>query len=106
MSDARLRVEGLAINFETAEPDCSSGQTHLADTRGEYVLFMEGSDYLKPDAVAAFVKVASHTGADVLTCFVALFTGGTRARLKRLASATVHFLATQFFPACFAIILV
>jgi len=81
---AEAELKRLTHDFESkgwrliseAEPDCSSGQTHPADTRGEYVLFMEGSDYLKPDAVAAFVKVASRTGADVLTCFLALFTGG------------------------------
>jgi glycosyltransferase involved in cell wall biosynthesis len=46
-----------------------------ADAKGEYVLFMEASDYLNPDAVAVFVKVASYTGANVLSCFLALFRG-------------------------------
>ena len=82
-AEAEAELNRVTHDFESnggrlipaAEPDCSSGQTHPAGTRGEYVLFMEGSDYLKPDAVAAFVKVASRTGADVLTCFLALFTG-------------------------------
>jgi O-antigen biosynthesis protein len=47
-----------------------------ADLRGVYVLFMEASDYLEPDAIALFVKVASYTGANVLTCLLALFKGG------------------------------
>jgi glycosyltransferase involved in cell wall biosynthesis len=55
-----------------AELDCSALST------GDYVLFMEGSDYLNPDAIAIFVNVANRTGADVLTCFLDLFTG-TRA---------------------------
>ena len=80
---AEAELKRLTHDFESnggrlipaAEPDCSSGQTHPAETKGEYVLFMEGADYLNPDAVAAFVKVAGRTGADVLTCFLALFTG-------------------------------
>jgi len=54
-------------------PDGSTAATLKA--RGEYVLLMEASDCLSPDAVETFVKVASRTGADVLTCFLALFTG-------------------------------
>ncbi|MBV8055123.1 MAG: glycosyltransferase, partial [Deltaproteobacteria bacterium] len=59
-----------------ASPDRSAARTDAAaDAKGDYVLFMEASDYLNPDAVAAFVKVANRTGAEVLTCFLALFTG-------------------------------
>jgi O-antigen biosynthesis protein len=54
-------------------PNCSSAPT--LETRGEHVLFMEASDCLSPDAVATFVSVACSTGADVLTCFLALFNG-------------------------------
>ena len=51
-----------------------------AEARGEYILFMEAADYLDPDAVTLFVKVASCTGADVLTCFLALFDGARTVR--------------------------
>jgi hypothetical protein len=55
---------------------CGAAPTHTAaEAHGEYVLLMEGSDYLTPEAVAVFVKVASRTGPDVLTCFLAQFTG-------------------------------
>jgi glycosyltransferase involved in cell wall biosynthesis len=53
----------------------SAGTDATADARGQYVLFMDVPDYLNPDAVATFVKVANETGANVLTCFLAPFTG-------------------------------
>jgi hypothetical protein len=39
---------------------------------------MEASDYLSAEAVADFIMVAHHTGADVLTCFLALLDGAVR----------------------------
>jgi O-antigen biosynthesis protein len=66
------------------EVDRNAARTDAAaDMRGDYILFMEASDYLNHDAVAAFVKVASHTGADVLTCFLALFTGAQEPSEER-----------------------
>lgn len=50
-------------------PDCG------VEAQGEYVVFMEATDCLIPDAVAVFVKTANQTGADVLTCFLDLFSG-------------------------------
>ncbi len=47
----------------------------IAHARGDYVLFLDATDYASPDAIATFVAVASRTGADVLTCFLSLFTG-------------------------------
>ena len=49
--------------------------TAFAHARGEYILFMDAADYADPDAVAIFVNAATRTGADILTCFVALFSG-------------------------------
>jgi O-antigen biosynthesis protein len=53
----------------TARTDSAGG------AQGEYVLLMEASDYLDPGAVAAFIRVATGIGAEVLTCFLALFSG-------------------------------
>jgi O-antigen biosynthesis protein len=59
-----------------AHPDCTTMRTDtLPQTAGEYSLLMGASDYLTSGAVATFVEVATHTGADVLTCFLALFAG-------------------------------
>jgi O-antigen biosynthesis protein len=59
-----------------ADPRGSTARNDAAaEARGEYVLLMEASDYLNTEAVATFIRVANHTGADVLTCFLALFQG-------------------------------
>lgn len=49
--------------------------TAVVRARGDYVLFMDSADYANPDAVATFVEAAGRTGADVLTCFLVLFSG-------------------------------
>jgi O-antigen biosynthesis protein len=43
--------------------------------RGEYLLFMDDDNLLKPDAISRFVEVAQTTGADILTCFADVFHG-------------------------------
>ena len=58
------------------ESVCGVDRTHpWTDARGEYVLLMEASDYLNTDAIATFIRVANRTGADVVTSFLALFSG-------------------------------
>src|SRR5205823_8473990 len=77
-SAAKGELHRLTQDFESkgwrvaprAWPDCTT------EAQGEYVVFMEASDWLIPDAVAIFVRVANETGADVLTCFLDLFSGG------------------------------
>lgn len=40
------------------------GATHA---RGEFIMFMDDDNYAKPYEVSTFIRVAAHTGADVLT---------------------------------------
>jgi len=89
---AEAELHRLTHEFESkgwrlipgVEPDRNDARTDAAaDARGDYILFIEASDYLNPDAVAAFVKVASHTGAEVITCFLALFTGAQEPAEER-----------------------
>jgi len=49
--------------------------TAVARAHGEYILFMDAADYVSPDAIDIFVNVAMRGGADILTCFLALFSG-------------------------------
>ena len=81
LSDYSAAAEGehqlLAQDFESkgwrAAPQ---GRCDFStEAQGEYVLFMEASDWLITDAVDVFVRVANKTGADVLTCFLDLFRG-------------------------------
>ena len=45
--------------------------------RGEYLLFMDDDNYAEPHEISTFVKVALHTGADILTCMLKFFSGET-----------------------------
>jgi O-antigen biosynthesis protein len=67
--------KGLRLMLSAAAGHGDARAYAAAEARGEFILLMEAADYLTPDAVALFVKVASCTGADVLTCFLALFEG-------------------------------
>ncbi len=51
--------------------------------RGEYLLFMDDDNLLKPDAISRFVEVAETTGADILTCFADVFHGPEAPRPRQ-----------------------
>jgi glycosyltransferase involved in cell wall biosynthesis len=70
-------IAGTESGSNVAQSDAAGG------ARGEYILVMEASDYLEPEAVAALVKVATRTGAEVLTCFLALFSGAREPAAER-----------------------
>jgi glycosyltransferase involved in cell wall biosynthesis len=58
-------------------------QSDAGGARGDYVLVMEASDYLEPEAVTVFVQAATRTGAEVLTCFLALYSGAREPAVER-----------------------
>jgi glycosyltransferase involved in cell wall biosynthesis len=81
---AQSELDGLRSDFESrgwqiiraAEGNPRTMRTTaVVRARGDYVLFMDGASYATPDAVATFVEVAGRTGADILTCFLAFFSG-------------------------------
>ena len=81
---AQSELDGLRSDFESrrwliiraAEGNPRTMRTTaVVRARGDYVLFMDGASYANPDAVATFVEVAGRTGADILTCFLAFFSG-------------------------------
>ncbi|MEM7143746.1 MAG: glycosyltransferase [Verrucomicrobiota bacterium] len=43
--------------------------------RGEFLLFMDDDNIAKPNEIETFIKVARHTGADVLNCVLQAFSG-------------------------------
>ncbi|HWC61474.1 MAG TPA: glycosyltransferase, partial [Verrucomicrobiae bacterium] len=49
--------------------------TGARNARGEYVMFMDDDNYARPEEISTFVKVARHTGADILTCCMEYFEG-------------------------------
>jgi len=51
--------------------------------RGEYLLFMDDDNLLKPDAISRFVAVAQTTRADILTCFADVFHGHEAPRPRQ-----------------------
>ena len=81
---AQSELDGLRSDFEsrgwqiirTAERGPGVVRTAaVVRARGDYLLFMDSADYASADAVATFVEVAGRTGADVLTCFLVVFSG-------------------------------
>jgi len=52
--------------------------------KGEYLLFMDDDNLAKPCEISVFVKAATATGADILTCVASFFeTGGPAGTLQR-----------------------
>ena len=47
--------------------------------RGEYLLFMDDDNYAEPHEISTFVKAATYSRADVLTCAIKRFHGKRRA---------------------------
>jgi glycosyltransferase involved in cell wall biosynthesis len=108
-TEARSEVDGLRFDFESkgwriirrAKSDSGAARTSgAANARGDYVLLMDAADCLDRGAVATFVNVATRTGADILTCFLALFTG---AREPTQESGLGHypFLGGALLPGVF-----
>jgi glycosyltransferase involved in cell wall biosynthesis len=69
------RLQHLILSFERKGGRVASFSGQCCS--GDYVLFLEAPDYLTPEAIATFVKVAKHTSSDVLTCFLNLWRGPT-----------------------------
>jgi glycosyltransferase involved in cell wall biosynthesis len=44
--------------------------------QGEYLLFMDDDNYAEPHEISTFVRAASYSGADILTCASKYFSGG------------------------------
>ena len=51
--------------------------------RGEYLLFMDDDNVLKPNAISRFVAVSQTTGADILTCIADVFHGHEAPRPRQ-----------------------
>lgn len=43
--------------------------------QGEYLLFMDDDNYAEPHEISTFVRVASYSGADILSCVLKYFSG-------------------------------
>ncbi len=74
------QLQRVAQNFDSKNwrilrTGASCNSVPIAEATGEYILFIEGSDYLAQDAISVFVSVANQIRADVLTCFLAHFSG-------------------------------
>jgi len=49
--------------------------TGIREARGTYVLFMDDDNIAEPHEVSTFVRAATASGADILTCFLRVFQG-------------------------------
>jgi O-antigen biosynthesis protein len=85
-TDAHSEFDALSNDFRSkrwriirkSESQADDALSVAVDhARGEHVLFLDAADYLDYEAVATFVKVATCTDADILTCFLAFFSGAS-----------------------------
>jgi len=49
--------------------------TGARHARGEYLMFMDDDNFAKPEEISTFVKVARHTGAEIVTACMDYFEG-------------------------------
>jgi len=49
--------------------------TGARHARGDYLLFMDDDNYAEPNEISTFLRAASYSGADILTCAMKIFTG-------------------------------
>jgi len=49
--------------------------TGARHARGDYLLFMDDDNYAEPNEISTFVRAASYSGADILTCAMKNFSG-------------------------------
>ena len=54
--------------------------TGARHARGEYLMFMDDDNFAKPEEISTFVKVARHTGADIVTASMDYFEGTEQPR--------------------------
>jgi glycosyltransferase involved in cell wall biosynthesis len=75
--------------------------TAQAHARGDYLLFMDDDNCAKPDEISTFVRVAEYTGADILTCFLDLFTGDDPPGAGTRSLGRWMFLGAALVPSIF-----
>jgi O-antigen biosynthesis protein len=63
----------------------------VSAAKGEYVLFLDDDNVAKPHEISTFVRVASRTGADVLTCLKDTFEGAHPAGVHSVPTGRVLF---------------
>jgi glycosyltransferase involved in cell wall biosynthesis len=107
--DAQSELDGLRSNFErkgwqitrgAGFGPCAARTIAAAHARGDYLFLMDAADYANPDALAIFVNAATRTGADILTCFLALF-GGAREPNAETSLGHYPYLGGAILPGAF-----
>ncbi|MFZ1119174.1 MAG: glycosyltransferase [Candidatus Binataceae bacterium] len=73
--DATAGKKGLRIITRRTGYSKDMRDVTAAHARGDYLLFMDDHTVAKPEQVTTLVEVAEHSGADVLTSFLDLYTG-------------------------------
>ena len=92
--DATAGKKGLRMITRRTGYSKDMRDVTAAHARGDYLLFMDDHTVAKPEQISTLVEVAEHSGADVLTSFLDLYTGNGRL-MRESASVTVCFSAPQ-----------
>jgi glycosyltransferase involved in cell wall biosynthesis len=72
-----------------------------AHANGDYLLFMDDDNWAKPDEISTFVRVAEHSKADILTCFLDCFTGAGEPANSANQAGRWLFLGAALAPSMF-----
>ncbi len=67
-----------------------------AEARGDYLLFMDDDNAAKPHEISTFTAAARHTGADVLTCLMDIFSDETVPGVDAAPDVRVLFTGANF----------
>jgi O-antigen biosynthesis protein len=75
--------------------------TAAAHANGDYLLFMDDDNWAKSNELSTFVRVAEHSKADILTCFLDFFTGDSEPADSANQPGRWLFLGAALAPSMF-----
>jgi hypothetical protein len=99
-----IRSFGSNVRWTTGPNSgtCAARNSGLALSNSDYILFLDADDYIEPDSLSAWIRVASKTGADIVFGPYAYELGSTKTMGRSLGKrVNAQFLLCQWLEGWF-----